>query len=199
MPLPMIGTSFAPNWSSPALGAFGVLPDPKPLIMGGGDWFSVGARDKSKLTDPQIASWNAWLKRIGMPENTFSQFSINPKTGQYALKNVQQPLTPVQAYHNAVDPQHPVQGQFGFGQYQKLAPAPSTNAPISTTPTVTRSQITLPATTTALPSYNATVPAVKPVTPTPVAPPTGYRQQRFTPERDYQPFPIYNRISRFAR
>src|SRR5512139_3821010 len=84
------GASFTSPLSSAALGAFSQMPKGGPPVMGGGDWYSVGEWTKPP-TGQTLLDWNAWLKRIGVPENTFSQFSMNPKTGQYALRNTYDP------------------------------------------------------------------------------------------------------------
>lgn len=165
------GSSFMPAWSSPALGAFSAMPKAGPPVMASGDSFTVGAW-KAAPTGQNLSDWNAWLKRIGMPENTFTQFNVNPKAGQYAF---QKPYDPTQMTYSQY-------AKNAYTPFQPLTPPVSANTPIPSTPIVTRSTVTLPSTTTSFPKYNA-----------PATPP---RLPRFTPERDYNPFPAYNQNNR---
>lgn len=70
--------------------------------------------------------------------------------------------------------------------------------PATSTATSTATSPTAPS----LPIYNAaTLPTATRNTMTGVTsrPPSPFRPQRFTPERDYQPFPVYNRIRGFRQ
>lgn len=146
------GSSFTRTPSSEALGAFSQMPKGGPPVMGGGDWYSVGSWN-TPPTGQTLTDWNAWLSKLGVPQNTFSQFSVNPKLGQYALRNTYTPPNLSQATKGPM----PTMSYSDyarnnlFSPMQQLNPVRPAKTPISTTPTVTRSTLTLP-------SYNSTVP-----------------------------------------
>jgi len=70
--------------SSDVLGTLSTKPKESPPTLGGGNWLTVGAWNKPP-TGQTLTDYNAWLNKIGVPENTFGQFMINPTAGQFSL------------------------------------------------------------------------------------------------------------------
>lgn len=177
----------APHWNSPNLGTLSSMPKLAPPVMGNGDWFSIGSWN-APPTGQALTDWNSWLQKIGMPQNTFGQFSINPTSGQYALRDQPLPLTAVQRYAQAMGQK--ITPMFGLGPMQKLnqtslAPANVTN-PLPSYYSAPKS--------TAQPSPAAPAPAPAPM-PTPMQTPTPIQVSPLSPNRtnpnQSNPFPNY--------